>query len=537
MISEQLKFEVENWIKHDPDKKTAEQLSTWLKEGNEEELNRCFSGFLQFGTAGLRGPLGPGPSCMNRAVVSRAAAGIAKFMKKNNLKSVVIGRDARFGSIEFAQDSAEILAGAGMRTYVLPRELPTPVLAFAVKRLKVDVGIMVTASHNPATDNGYKVYLGGDVNGISFSGSQIISPVDQEISDEISNADLSPSRSTDIQIVEEGLINEYIESVASLVHKPNNLKIVYTPLHGVGAEIFMKVLKLAKFSNPIMVNEQKNPDPNFPTTKFPNPEEPGVMDLAIKYAKDVEADLVIANDPDADRCAIAVKSSNGNWRTVRGDEVGTALGKYLIDSHNFKNKSVANSLVSSTLLSKIAKHNQINFFETLTGFKWISKIPNLAFGYEEALGYCVDPEVVNDKDGISAAVLIAQLIDELKNKGKSFDDYLDDIGVEFGFHATDQISVRVDDLTQIDKLLSKIISDPPSDLAGYKIESVEDLNQSKELKTTGIRLRYSGEIRVIIRPSGTEPKLKCYIEVVKSNKSESLELISQIKEVLTKVLS
>ena len=345
MISEQLKFEVENWIKHDPDKKTAEQLSTWLKEGNEEELNRCFSGFLQFGTAGLRGSLGPGPSCMNRAVVSRAAAGIAKFMKKNNLKSVVIGRDARFGSIEFAQDSAEILAGAGMRTYVLPRELPTPVLAFAVKRLKVDVGIMVTASHNPATDNGYKVYLGGDVNGISYSGSQIISPVDQEISDEISDADLSPSRSTDIQTVEEDLINEYIDSVASLVHKPNNLKIVYTPLHGVGAEIFMKVLKLAKFSNPIMVNEEKNPDPNFPTTKFPNPEEPGVMNLAIKYAKDVEADLVIANDPDADRCAIAVKSSNGNWRTARGDEVGTALGKYLIDSHNLKNKSVANSLV------------------------------------------------------------------------------------------------------------------------------------------------------------------------------------------------
>ena len=286
-----------------------------------------------------------------------------------------------------------------------------------------------------------------------------------------------------------------------------------------------------------MVNEQKNPDPNFPTTKFPNPEELGVMDLAIKYAKNVEADLVIANDPDADRCAIAVKSSNGNWRNVRGDEVGTALGKYLIDSHNLKNKSMANSLVSSTLLSKIAKHNQINFFETLTGFKWISKIPNLAFGYEEALGYCVDPEVVNDKDGISAAVLIAQLIDELKNKGRSFDDYLDDIGVEFGFHATDQISVRVDDLAQIDKLLSKIISDPPYDLAGYKIESVEDLNQSQELKTTGIRLRYSGEIRVIIRPSGTEPKLKCYIEVVKSNKSESLELISQIKEVLTKVLS
>ena len=286
-----------------------------------------------------------------------------------------------------------------------------------------------------------------------------------------------------------------------------------------------------------MVNEQKNPDPNFPTTKFPNPEEPGVMNLAIKYAKDVEADLVIANDPDADRCAIAVKSSNGNWRTARGDEVGTALGKYLIDSHNLKNKSVANSLVSSTLLSKIAKHNKINFFETLTGFKWISKIPNLAFGYEEALGYCVDPEVVNDKDGISAAVLIAQLIDELKNKGKSFDDYLDDIGVEFGFHATDQISIRVDDLAQIDKLLSKIISDPPPELAGYKIESIEDLNQSKELKTTGIRLRYSGEIRVIIRPSGTEPKLKCYIEVVKSNKSESLELLSQIKEVLTKVLS
>lgn len=537
MISNEFKQEVLDWIAHDPDKQTAEQLTQWLNEGNEEELERCFSGFLQFGTAGLRGPLGPGPSCMNRAVVSRTAAGISKFMRNNNLKSVVIGRDARHGSFDFAKDSAEIFAGAGFKTYLLPRELPTPVLAFAVRKLKVDVGIMVTASHNPATDNGYKVYLGGEINGINYSGSQIIAPVDEEISKLISEVKSLPSRSTEIEIVPESVINDYVNSVVNLITKPNSLKIVYTALHGVGAEIFEKVLAKANLKNPITVSEQINPDPDFPTAKFPNPEEFGVMDLAINYAKESDADLVIANDPDADRCAIAVKNNDGHWRTVRGDEVGIALGNYLIHSKNLKNKSFANSLVSSSLLGIIAKKNEINFQETLTGFKWISKVNDLAFGYEEALGYCVDPLHVNDKDGISAAIVIAQLIDELKQQGKTFDDYLDEIGKEFGFYFTDQISIRFTDLKQIAVLFKRILDNPPKEILGAKLESLENLSESKDLNTPGIRLKYAGGIRVIVRPSGTEPKLKCYIETVRSEKNESKLLISQIKEVLTKVLS
>ncbi len=297
MISDQLRVEVQEWIDNDPDKETAKQLSDWLKEGNPKELERCFSGFLQFGTAGLRGPIGPGPSCMNRAVVSRTATGIVEFMKKNHLTSVVIGRDARHGSDQFSQNSAEIFSGAGMKTYVLPRALPTPVLAFAINKLKVDVGIMVTASHNPATDNGYKVYLGGVVDGVNYHGSQIIPPVDTEISNLIAKANKNPARSQDIQTVDESVIDDYISSVAALSTSENNLKVVYTPLHGVGAETFIQVFKRARFASPILVSEQVVPDPNFPTTPFPNPEESGSMDMALEYAKKNKADVVIANDP------------------------------------------------------------------------------------------------------------------------------------------------------------------------------------------------------------------------------------------------
>ena len=340
MISDQLRSEVQEWIKNDPDKKTAEQLRKWLAENNELEIKRCFNGFLQFGTAGLRGPIGPGPSCMNRAVVSRAASGIVSFMKKNNLTSVVIGKDARHGSNEFAQDSAEIFSGAVIKTYLLPRSLPTPVLAFAVNNLKVDVGIMVTASHNPAADNGYKVYLGGTVNGVNYRGSQIITPVDLEISDEISKADLSPVKSKNFETVNESVIDNYTTSVANLVTIPNQLKIVYTALHGVGSETFLRVFEKAKFASPILVTEQANPDPDFPTTPFPNPEEAGAIDLAINYAKKNNADLVIANDPDADRCAVAVNDLRTGWRMLIGDEVGTILGFYLIIKNNSNDVAV-----------------------------------------------------------------------------------------------------------------------------------------------------------------------------------------------------
>ncbi len=536
MISTDLNQEVTEWIKHDPDPKTAKQLQQWLDQGNEEKLTAAFNGFLQFGTAGLRGPIGPGPSCMNRAVVSRAAAGIAAFMKKHNLQSVVIGRDARHGSAEFAKDSAEILAGTGFKTYVLPRELPTPVLAFAVNKLKADVGIMVTASHNPAIDNGYKVYLGGVVSGVNYHGSQIISPIDSEISEFISKADLKPNRITTYETVSESVIDDYIKSVAAICQTPNQLKIVYTALHGVGAETFLKVFNAAGFSNLIVVNEQEKPDPDFPTTPFPNPEEAGAIDLAIEYAKREGADLVIANDPDADRCAIAINDPDHGWRMLRGDEVGAIVGKYLIERDRINNGAYANSLVSSSLLSKMAKKAGIEFHETLTGFKWISKISNLTFGYEEALGYCVDAKSVNDKDGISVGLLLAQIAGELRDGGVSLADYLNLIGDEYGFHKTDQISIRVTDLSIIQSLLNKFVANPPASLAGSALISAEDLSKSKSMATPGIRCYYNDGIRIIIRPSGTEPKLKCYIEVVSSSKSDSQLRCDLIKKELTTTL-
>jgi phosphomannomutase len=536
VISTDLNQEVTEWIKHDPDPKTAKQLQQWLDQGNEEKLTAAFNGFLQFGTAGLRGPIGPGPSCMNRAVVSRAAAGIAAFMKKHNLQSVVIGRDARHGSAEFAKDSAEILAGTGFKTYVLPRELPTPVLAFAVNKLKADVGIMVTASHNPAIDNGYKVYLGGVVSGVNYHGSQIISPIDSEISDFISKADLKPNRITKYETVAESVIDDYIKSVAAICQTPNQLKIVYTALHGVGAETFLKVFNSAGFSNLIVVNEQEKPDPDFPTTPFPNPEEAGAIDLAIEYAKREGADLVIANDPDADRCAIAINDPDHGWRMLRGDEVGAIVGKYLIERDRINNGAYANSLVSSSLLSKMAKKAGIEFHETLTGFKWISKISNLTFGYEEALGYCVDAKSVNDKDGISVGLLLAQIAGELRDGGVSLADYLNLIGDEYGFHKTDQISIRVTDLSIIQSLLNKFVANPPASLAGSALISAEDLSKSKSMATPGIRCYYNDGIRIIIRPSGTEPKLKCYIEVVSSSKSDSQLRCDLIKKELTTTL-
>lgn len=537
MISDQLRLEVKDWIKHDPDRSTALQLEKMLSESDSSALEKCFSGFLKFGTAGLRGPMGPGPSCMNRAVVSRTATAIATFMKKHDFNSVVIGRDARYGSDDFAKDSAEIFAGAGFTTYVLPRPLPTPVLAYAINKLKANVGIMVTASHNPASDNGYKVYLGGVFDDVNYHGSQIISPVDNQISDYILNVDKNPSRSSNYQLVSESLVDEYVECVAAIATEPNNLKIVYTPLHGVGAETLIKVFSKAKFQTPILVKEQEAADPDFPTTLFPNPEEQGVLDLAIKYAQENAADLIIANDPDADRCAVAINDINLGWKMLTGDQVGSIIGSYLIPKNQSVNAQVANSLVSSSLLSKIAAKHNLTHKETLTGFKWISKVENLIFGYEEALGYCIDPTNVNDKDGISAALIIAQIAADLKNQGTTINDYLLQLGQEYGFHSTEQISIRYAKLDLIDQTLVKVTNNPPKALGEFELKSIEDLNNSKSMPTVGIRLNYGNNIRVIIRPSGTEPKLKCYIEVVSTSQEESVLITSQIKQALTKVLS
>jgi phosphomannomutase len=312
---------------------------------------------------------------------------------------------------------------------------------------------------------------------------------------------------------------------------------VYTPLHGVGAETLIKVFSKAKFQTPILVNEQEAPDPDFPTTLFPNPEEPGVLDLAIKYAQENAADLIIANDPDADRCAVAINDINLGWKMLTGDQVGSIIGSYMISKNQSANAQVANSLVSSSLLSKIAAKHNLNHKETLTGFKWISKVENLIFGYEEALGYCIDPTNVNDKDGISAALIIAQIASDLKKQGITISDYLLQLGQEYGFHSTEQISIRYAKLDLIDQTLNKVASNPPKTLGEFELKSIEDLNNSKSMPTVGIRLNYGNNIRVIIRPSGTEPKLKCYIEVVSASQEESVLITSQIKQALTKVLS
>ena len=540
-IDTALRAEVEKWIAEDPDLTTRSQLKEMLDSGDETSLRSCFAGFLEFGTAGLRGPLGPGPSRMNRAVVTKTAAGLAIYMKRNGLKSVVIGRDARYGSEDFTRDTAEIMQGAGFEVFVLPRPLPTPVLAYAVRNLKCDVGIMVTASHNPPQDNGYKVYLGGTVGGVRYEGSQIISPADSEISADIAAVPALNTlvRSQGWTILDESHIDAYVSATSRLATKPGTLRIVYTAMHGVGTETLEKVFKAAGFPAPILVSEQAQPDPDFPTVKFPNPEEPGAIDLSLVKAREVSADLVIANDPDADRCAAAIKDRDGQWRMLRGDEVGALLGEYMARKAPNKEVMLANSIVSSSILSKIAQHYGLPFKETLTGFKWLAKIPNLWFGYEEALGYAVDSKSVNDKDGISAALVLAQLATDLKAEGKTLVDLLDEIWERHGYHGTKQISVRTTSVAQIDAILSKFRDATPTTIGRFSLTAFDDLEKPQDglPPTNGVRIRLMDNIRIIVRPSGTEPKIKCYIEVITKDRASSEKIIAELEKELHTFLS
>ena len=508
--------EVEAWIADDPDPTTAAALQKLLDAGDEATLRIYFNGFLQFGTAGLRGPNGPGPSCMNRAVVGRAAAGIAAYMKSRGMKRVVIGRDARHGSKEYAEESAQIFSGAGMEVFLLPRALPTPVLAYATTALKADVGIMVTASHNPPQDNGYKVYIGPDADGIAYASSQIIAPTDGFIAAEITKITSlsSQPRGREWTVLDEELINEYIDRTSALASHPGTLKIVYTAMHGVGTQTLAEVFKRAGFPDLILVKEQADPDPDFPTVAFPNPEEPGAIDLALATARAHNADLVIANDPDADRCAAAIKDRSGQWRMLRGDELGVIFGEWI--ARTSPQGTFGNSIVSSSILRKISAHYGIDFKEVLTGFKWLAKIEDLAFGYEEAIGYAVDSETVNDKDGISAALYLAQIATSLAEEGKDLNDLLDQVWARHGFHATEQISIRVADMSAITNLLAGLRTNPPQEIAGRPVEAIDDLAAPTDAlpPTDGLRIWLAGGVRIIIRPSGTEAKLKCYIEVI-----------------------
>jgi len=538
-MDQSLVGEVQAWIADDPDPITASQLQQWLDTHNEAELRTSFNGFLQFGTAGLRGPNRPGPSGMNRAVVGRTAAGIVAYMKERNLTSVVIGRDARYGSEDYTFETAEIMSGAGMKVFVLPRPLPTPVLAFATNELGCDVGIMVTASHNPPQDNGYKVYLGGTVDGIEYRGSQIVSPTDVSIAhaiDAIRSLKEQP-RGKDWTVLGEEIIEKYIDRTASLATKPGSLRIVYTAMHGVGTETLQRVFQKAGFVSPILVNAQAAPDPDFPTVAFPNPEEPGAIDLALETARTFNADLVIANDPDADRCAAAVNDPVTGWRMLRGDELGAILGESI--ARKTSSGIFANSIVSSSILKKIAEHYNLEFKETLTGFKWLAKIKGLTFGYEEAIGYAVDAKTVNDKDGISAAITLAQITTDLAADGKTLLDLLDEIWARHGFHATEQISIRLSDLSKVGIILGGLRSNPPHNIAGRAVTSIDDLAAPTDglPPTDGLRIWLDGGIRIIIRPSGTEAKMKCYIEVIEKDSKTAQVVLDQLRPPLKELLS
>ena len=499
------------WAAEDPDPTTRAELESLLEQGETAELADRFDGTLEFGTAGLRGELGAGSNRMNRVVVTRAAAGLAAYLKGQGAvrdASVVIGYDARHNSDVFARDTAEVMTGAGLRALVLPRPLPTPLLAFAIRELGCVAGVMVTASHNPPRDNGYKVYLG--------DGSQIVPPADAEIAERIaavgSVADVP--RGDGWTILGDSIVDGYLDTVAGLAGDgPRDLRLVYTPLHGVGGTSVTQVLETAGFDAPYVVAQQEQPDADFPTVSFPNPEEPGAMDLAMALAADRQVDLVVANDPDADRCAAAVPDVHG-WRMLRGDEVGALLAHHLLTGGHAG--TYACSIVSSTLLSKMAAAAGQAFAETLTGFKWISKVDGLVFGYEEALGYCVDPEHVKDKDGVSALLLLCELAAAEKAQGRSLVDVLDDLALAHGLHATDQLSVRVTDLGEIAAAMARLRATPPRSLGGLPVESVDDLARGDGglPPTDGLRYRLGSGARVIVRPSGTEPKLKCYLEVV-----------------------
>ena len=512
------------WLAEDPDPATAQELSALIakaEDGNPDalaELADAFDGTLQFGTAGLRGRLGPGSNRMNRVVVARAAAGLAAYLiasagTTGERLKVVVGYDARRNSDVFARDTARIMAGAGVTAMVLPEALPTPVLAFAIRELGCAAGVMVTASHNPPDDNGYKVYLG--------DGSQIVPPADADIAACIAAvgalADIPLSE--DFSILDDTVLDAYmVRAVSLLGDGPRDVSAVYTAMHGVGGEVFMRAAAQAGFDAPTAVAAQFAPDGRFPTVNFPNPEEPGAMDLSLADARAKAADVIIANDPDADRCAAGIRYG-GDYRMLTGDEVGALLGWWIAErgrrSGTPASGVYAQSIVSGTLLERIAGDAGLGYATTLTGFKWISKVPGLRFGYEEALGYCCDPSAVKDKDGITASLLMLEMVAALKAEGRGVQDVLDDLAKKFGLYATSQLSVRVSDTSLIADAMSRLRAAPPTSLGGREVLRMDDLEKGAGGLPPTDGLRFSlPDARVIIRPSDTEPKLKCYLQVV-----------------------
>ncbi|MDO5619101.1 phospho-sugar mutase [Kocuria sp.] len=550
---------VRAWIAQDPDAETRRELQKLLDTTTDAsagekaaiaavtDLTERFSGTLQFGTAGLRAELGAGPMRMNRVVVQRAAAGVAAHVLEvaggdaDHAPRAVIGFDARKNSEIFARDTAAIFTAAGLDTLIMPRPLPTPVLAWAVREYNAEVGVMVTASHNPAADNGYKIYLGGRAVEETGRGSQIVPPHDTQIAAQI--AAVGDAR--DIPMAQDGwtvlpylVESHYLDAIVpggtggsrdtaatpAQGQTETTPRIVLTAMHGVGGPTAVEALARAGFTDVHPVREQHTADPSFPTVAFPNPEEPGALDLALATAREVGADLVIANDPDADRCAVAIPDADhpaatDGWRMLRGDEVGALLGLVALREHAGKPGAVvANSIVSSRLLGRMAAAAGVEHRETLTGFKWIARVPGIVYGYEEALGYCVQPETVRDKDGISAAVEVARRAHQSAARGGSLPDELSQLAVQHGLFSTGQLSIRVADLAMIPAMMATLREHTPTDLAGSPVVEVRDLANppadSPLPPTDGLLLLTEDDTRVIVRPSGTEPKLKCYLEAV-----------------------
>lgn len=530
-----------SWIDQDPDVETVAELEKLISESDEAGLLDRFGQRIGFGTAGLRGLLGAGPNRMNRVLVAQAAAGISKYLKENfDDPSVVIGYDARKNSDVFAKDSAQIFAGFGIRAFLFPELAATPLVAYAVRNLGASAGVMVTASHNPPGDNGYKVY--------DFSGSQIISPMDAEIAKHIDEFARSGSvaaltRSESFVEVPTSVRAGYLQSVSGLLNKHSerkNIKIVYSAMHGVGASFIQEIFKLSGLAEPAQVLSQQQPDGKFPTVSFPNPEEPGAMDASLATAKEQQADLVLVNDPDADRLAVAFRQADGGYQQLTGDQLGLILGEEMASraSREGRTGSLACSIVSSSAISKVAEHYGFGFEQTLTGFKWVSRVPNLIFGYEEALGYCVDWGQVRDKDGLSAALIVADIASALANQGYTLGDQLEKLMQRYGYFATGQISIRVTDLTVISDLMKKLRTNPPAQIAGVAAV-FEDLNQGSGLlpATDALRFKLQDGRTVIVRPSGTEAKLKCYLQAVSDDEAQSNKLIAELEAAMRQVLN
>ncbi|MEN2738080.1 phospho-sugar mutase [Microbacterium sp. X-17] len=549
------------WLAQDPDAETRAELEALLARAEagdpaaDAELADRFGTRLAFGTAGLRGRLGAGSNRMNRVLVAQAAAGLAAFLRApaatataaattrdqvisraqdvsaadrpdsagspDLAPAVVIGYDGRRNSGVFARDSAEVLAGAGLRAILLPRMLPTPLLAFAVRYLRADAGIMVTASHNPPDDNGYKVYLGG-----ADEGAQIVSPTDAAIAAEIARVAAGDirdlPRSDAYEIAHEGVVAAYVEATAAVGPAgpgAAGLRWAYTAMHGVGAETFAEVVASAGYPAWIPVTAQLEPDPAFPTVAFPNPEEPGAMDLALETARDAGAELVIAHDPDADRLAVAIPHTNGTWRRLSGNEVGLLLGwraaraAHAAGAHG-PEASLASSLVSSPALRAVAEHYRLAYHATLTGFKWISRAPGLVYGFEEALGYLVNPETVRDKDGLSAAVAILDLASRARAEGRDLGDLVREFGDTFGHFASVQVSLRFDDVRVAAGIMASLRADPPRRVDDTAVARFDDLLDGVDGLPPGdvLRLELADGSRILVRPSGTEPKLKAYLD-------------------------